>query len=147
MRNKQVFKVIIENWGRGIEFRNFFEFGQWGPIKRELVKLKKELIKTHEKNFKPTKIDMAAMKKDFEKINEDHFLDFKLKFNGKTFLRDFLGEKLRRECSYYFWGKCEYEVVIKGWPNEKTERKIDVYTQLIENWDVFEELVFKEIGV
>lgn len=67
MRNKPVFKVIIENWGRGIEFRNFFEFGQWGPIKRELVKLKKELIKTHEKNFRPTKIDMAAMKKTLRK--------------------------------------------------------------------------------
>lgn len=25
-------------------------------------------------------------------------------------------EKLRQSLSYYFWGKCEYEVVITSWP-------------------------------
>jgi hypothetical protein len=55
-------------------------------------------------------------------------------------------KRLDRLCLYYFWAKCEYEVIVSGWPpRDGSERKIDIYTQLKENWDIFKELVFKEL--
>ena len=68
-------------------------------------------------------------------------------------------DKLRKIAMYYFWSKCEYEVVITSFPprideNEikrlrsdsfphgtsvklETGSKIDVYNQLQLNWDQF----------
>jgi len=37
---------------------------------------------------------------------------------------------------YNFWARCEYEVIITGWPQQKRERKIDVYDQIKHNIDV-----------
>ena len=40
---------------------------------------------------------------------------------------------------YYFWSKCEYEIIITCWPkwDKFKEEKIDVYSQLNLNWDKF----------
>lgn len=46
-------------------------------------------------------------------------------------------DELRREACYYFWSKCEYEVIVCGWPNQETKKKLDIYDQLIANWFVF----------
>ena len=85
--------------------------------------------------------------------------------NKETF-----SENLRKEAMYYFWAKCEMEVVITSWPpyinnkeyeritkenNENIEKrgeparclnvcmtvgnKIDIYEQLMLNWDRFVE--------
>ena len=45
---------------------------------------------------------------------------------------------------YYFWGRSEYEVVIYPWcgGGEKESKKIDVYTQIMMNWDKFVEYVW-----
>ena len=52
------------------------------------------------------------------------------------------GEKIfKSNLMYFFWSKCEYEVVITPWvnPNNSKEydRKIDVYEQVMNNWHVF----------
>ena len=31
-------------------------------------------------------------------------------------MEEFENEILRKECLYYFWGKCEYEIVVTSWP-------------------------------
>lgn len=48
-------------------------------------------------------------------------------------------EKVKISLAYYFWSKCEWEVVICGWPTSWTsiEKKIDAYEQVQLNWDVF----------
>ena len=40
---------------------------------------------------------------------------------------------------YYFWAKAEWEIVIKPWVGgrEGVENKIDVYSQVKNNWDIF----------
>lgn len=48
-----------------------------------------------------------------------------------------LKEEIRNWAQYSFWSKCEYEIVLTGWISEKTEKKIDVYDQLMLNWDSF----------
>lgn len=77
-------------------------------------------------------------------------------------------EKLKRTLMYYFWSKCEWEVIITDWPthvsvaevermsaeiakyeadyghkpystgvNLKVAEKIDVYDQVMLNWEAF----------
>ena len=49
-----------------------------------------------------------------------------------------LETKVRRTLQYYFWSKCEMEVIISDWPpSGKIERKVDIYEQVRLNWDVF----------
>lgn len=86
-------------------------------------------------------------------------------------------EKLRREAQYYFWSKCEMEIVVTSWPpyideneyqrltkerNERIEKrgdtprvlnvcttvgsKIDIYEQLMLNWDMFVEYTWNTLN-
>lgn len=48
-------------------------------------------------------------------------------------------ERVRRECLYYFWGKCEWEVVLTSWPPYITVEEIDRLNKEVEdhvkNWE------------
>lgn len=46
-------------------------------------------------------------------------------------------EFLKSEAMYHFWSRCQYEIVVQGWPSGKGSEKIDVYDQLEMNWDSF----------
>lgn len=48
-----------------------------------------------------------------------------------------LDEFLRSEARYYFMAKCEYEMILHSWPALKNDEKVDVYDQLMLNWDLF----------
>lgn len=46
-------------------------------------------------------------------------------------------KKLNNVALYYFWSKCEWEIVLKSWVGNSNEVKVDVYDQLMINWDKF----------
>lgn len=48
-------------------------------------------------------------------------------------------EEIDSWMKYYFWCKCEWEIIIDHWPsNERmSNKKVDVYSQVRLNWDVF----------
>ncbi len=48
-------------------------------------------------------------------------------------------EQLRRDLMYYFWSKCEWEIVLDHWPHNDRykEKKVDVYDQVSLNWEKF----------
>ena len=50
-----------------------------------------------------------------------------------------------KEAKYMFWSRCEYEIVVAGWPRWKNERKIDIYWQIQPNIDVIAEIVYRMI--
>lgn len=52
----------------------------------------------------------------------------------------FTEQELRREISYYFWAKCEYEILLSDWPCDKAKKKISVYDQIMINWKLFYEI-------
>ena len=51
-------------------------------------------------------------------------------------------DQLRRSLFYYYCSKCEWEVVIKPWVSGKDEIKIDVYQQVMNNFEVFVDYVW-----
>jgi len=130
---KPLFLVIYNEYGNDIQFKNIFEFGQLTSIIDALKKIKKKLNAAYGK-------DDEKYRKLIDKIIWDD------KKRKKKYTPDELLEiELRRKCMYYFWAKCEYEVIVTGWPDTKTEKKIDIYQQLDANWDIFKTLVFESL--
>lgn len=58
--------------------------------------------------------------------------------------KDEFAEKLRRDLLYYFWSKSEYEIIISPWCGGRDTKdvKIDIYTQVMNNWDIFLDYVW-----
>lgn len=52
--------------------------------------------------------------------------------------------ELRSSLRYYFWSKAEWEILVVRWvfSTEDKERKIDVYDQVMLNWNVFVDYVW-----
>ena len=66
----------------------------------------------------------------------------KNKDNDEVFLKD-----VKSSLMYYFWSKCEHEIVISSFPpREDVEEKIDVYSQVMLNWDRFSEYILANKG-
>ena len=53
-------------------------------------------------------------------------------------------KKLKSELMYNFWAKAEYEVIISPWCGGKNTKdiKVDIYTQVMNNWNVFLDYVW-----
>lgn len=53
--------------------------------------------------------------------------------------KDKFAKKLKSNLQYYFWSKAEYEVVISPWCGGKgiEDIKVDIYTQVMNNFDIF----------
>lgn len=50
-------------------------------------------------------------------------------------------ERVKDLAQYYFWGRCEYEIILSDWPpapeGKFNKKKVSVYDQLSLNWDSF----------
>ena len=61
----------------------------------------------------------------------------------KTSTKEEFAEKLDHMMRYYFWSKCEYEVIISPWVGRADDVKIDIYDQIHMNWNVFVDYVYE----
>lgn len=50
-------------------------------------------------------------------------------------------EELKRAAQYCFWAKCEYEVEVSDWTKNEKGQKVDIFQQLMMNWDNFYQYV------
>ena len=62
---------------------------------------------------------------------------FKSDLNREDFI-----EQLRKSLMYYFWSKSQYEILVLPWVGEADDIKIDIYNQVMMNWDKFSEYVW-----
>ena len=103
---------------------------------------------------------------------------YKIKTKHKNDDFKVFADNVRQSLSYYFWSKCEWEVIVTSWPpyvdekeidrlaKEKTDRiekygnfyresvsladpveKIDVYDQIMINWDCFINYLWSNINL
>lgn len=63
--------------------------------------------------------------------------------NEKIDKEDF-SEKLKREVMYYFWSKGEYEIILSPWTGRADDIKIDVYDQIMMNFNRFVDYCWNE---
>lgn len=53
--------------------------------------------------------------------------------------------QLKNDLMYYYWSKSEWEIVVTSWPPRDNygDIKIDVYDQVVMNWDKFADYVWE----
>ena len=51
-------------------------------------------------------------------------------------------DKLKRQLMYYFWSKCQYEIILSPWTGQADNIKIGIYDQIMMNFDRFVDYVW-----
>ena len=54
---------------------------------------------------------------------------------------------IKKNSMYMYWGRCQYEVVLKSWPCGDNEKKIDVHWQIMMNLSIVTEVLMKNVGL
>ena len=72
------------------------------------------------------------------------FMEDLQKHYKKHKTKETFAEALRKSLMYYFWSKCEWEILISPWCGSKKNEaiKADVYWQVMNNWDHFLDYVW-----
>lgn len=88
-------------------------------------------------NFNSNKVEAVNIF-DHWKFNEDVLKDLRRRIKKEEF-----ADRLRRNLMYWFWSKCEHEIIVSSWPyTDKAASKIDIYQQVMMNWNVFVDYVW-----
>lgn len=76
--------------------------------------------------------------KEFNVFDHWRFLEDCQK-NARNNAKDFAKfcDKLHDDLLCYFWGKCEWEIIVSDWPLGQCDEKYDVYDQVMLNWEIF----------
>lgn len=67
----------------------------------------------------------------------------KAEIKPKTF-NEFI-EFIKDRALYMYWARCEYEIVICGWPNTDTCEKWDIYRQIMINIDIITDILMENV--
>lgn len=57
----------------------------------------------------------------------------------KTF--DEFKKFIEKESQYMYWSRCEYEIIVAGWPNTDTKEKWDIYKQIMMNINIITDIL------
>jgi len=59
---------------------------------------------------------------------------------------DDMRELVKKSSLYMFWARCEYEMILHGWPVQRNEYKLDVHEQVMMNIETISKLLFEEVS-
>ena len=78
-------------------------------------------------------------------FNHSRFCSQLMDLLGKNKTQGDFKTELRDICSYNFWSKCEYEVIVSCWPpyERGAREKIDIYDQLMANFTLFADYIWQ----
>jgi hypothetical protein len=85
---------------------------------------------------------------EFEKYNiMPYLVDCynKEKKSNRPVTFDEFKEFVKSNSMYMYWSRCEYEIILSDWPNQKTYKKIDVYWQIMNNIDIVTEVLMNNV--
>lgn len=81
----------------------------------------------------------------FNIFDHNYFALYTIKALYTTTNKDDFANQIHKELRYYFWSKCEYEIIVSPWPpRDKPKEKIDVFTQVTNNWDAFIDYIWSK---
>ena len=94
----------------------------------------------YRENFNHKEIEVRNVFECSIRFNDDLIEIYKKYNNDKE---KFLNE-IKRSLMYNYWSKCEHEIILSSWPSREdfNEEKIDVYDQIMINWDIFSEYIW-----
>ena len=86
---------------------------------------------------------LEDLKKLCKKYNKEYpYLSYEGNTKENKKIKTQFFEELKRNLKYYFWSKCEMELVLVSWPVGDIEEKIDIWDQLEMNWNRFSNYVW-----
>lgn len=103
------------------------------------------IFNINQKSFEPYDVmpyfmrEWNAIKKTKIKYAED-------RYRGKPANMDELKEWLKGKSQYMFWSRCEYEIIVAGWPCTDVNRKIDIHDQIKMNLDLIVDIFAQNIN-
>ena len=56
-------------------------------------------------------------------------------------------EFIKGKSMYMYWGRCEWEIVLKPWVGHDNEQKVDVHWQLMHNLDLVTSILMLNLGL
>ena len=56
-----------------------------------------------------------------------------------------LKKSIESNSIYRYWSRCEYEMIIHGWPVRQNDYKIDVHEQIMMKIDVITDILWNEL--
>lgn len=83
-------------------------------------------------------------KKDFEPYDILPYLRDQLKRikpNLRPVSHKDMMKFIEAQAQYQWWGRCEYEIVLAGWPNTNIQKKWDIYKQVMMNLPIITNLM------
>ena len=83
--------------------------------------------------------DEVKKKSKLKKVDHEYYKVPKTIEDFKTFIE--------RESNWMYNGRCEYEMIIHGWPVQKNEYKIDIHEQIMMNIDIIANILYNEYEV
>lgn len=66
--------------------------------------------------------------------------------NDKPSTFEELKDFIIKESKYQWWSRCEYEIILSDWPNDKDREKWDVYKQITMNIDIITQIFINTIN-
>lgn len=64
----------------------------------------------------------------------------------KPFTAEQFQEFVKSNSMYQWWGRCEYEIILRNWPGLNMEEKWDVHQQVMMNIELIAELLMKDVN-
>lgn len=55
-------------------------------------------------------------------------------------------EFVKNKSRYMYWSRCQYEIIICGWPNTDTQEKWDIHKQIMMNIDLVVETLIENVN-
>lgn len=84
------------------------------------------------------KFENFQMLKPFNIFSSQRFRDFTyMTMITSDISKSDFEKNIRVACKSTYAYKCEYEFVVSTWPAETIKEKIDIYFQILVNWDHF----------
>lgn len=65
---------------------------------------------------------------------------------NKPSTREEFIEFIKSESMHQWWARCEYEIVIAGWPNTKTYKKWDIHKQVLMNIEIITDTLINNVN-
>ena len=54
-------------------------------------------------------------------------------------------EFVKSQSMYMYWSRCEYEVILLDWPNQKKYKKIDIHWQIMNNINIVTNVLMENV--
>lgn len=92
-----------------------------------------------------TKFNVIRFNFTLQKFESYNIIPFFVNICRYKNLRTFEEYKdiIKSEARYYFWARCEHELILQGWPCTNITKKWDIYGQIMINIDVITNLIIQ----